>query len=541
VKKTLLAVALVTTALLTAGAPAASADPVVGVDMSCLAPAGNPAPGSPEWQQRDTQNQYCATLRLRDQFLSPAFGFGNTTQGAQLWVDQATQQAGEPSHVHGGTTTLIPGSQSADPFRTLRRWVDAGRGTVTAVRFNALDGAQLRGHVFLPPASVPKPPGGYPGVVITDGSIQAFENLYFWAAEDLAEAGYEVMTYDVQGQGDSDLFPANCPDPSNPSPSCQGVPYQQNYNFFQGAEDSLNFFLSSPEQPYTGGVYNPSIRDLDTNRVAVAGHSLGAAAVSDVGQCDNRVKAVVAWDNLSKITDCSGVTIDPQYQSADLIHAPALALTNDYAFNPQPMSSPPNPHAKDAGYNQVAAAGEDAQIVAFRNATHLTYSYIPAVLPANELSERMASYYTTAFLDLELKGDPSGYQRLTADKFDDSADVHSIGAGIFDATAHDPADPYSGNIPYKIAGISVPDAVSFYYLSEYSLRDPQSGALTTCDDMRSGCTGPPRQLPPVEGSPPGAGAGSPGQPGPAAAGATNRLQPKAAKCNHRKKGCTKKR
>jgi hypothetical protein len=234
-----LVIALVAGAL----APAAVADPVVGVDMSCVAPAGNPAPGSAEWQQRDTQNQYCATLRLRDQFLSRAFGWGNITQGASLWLDQATQQAGEPDHLHGGITTLVPGSQSADPFRTLRRWLDDERGHVTPVKFTALDGAQLRGHVFMPPGDVPEPKDGYPGVVITDGSVQAYENLYYWAAEDLAESGYVVMTYDVQGQGDSDLFPANCPDPSNPSTGCRGVPYQQNYNFFQGAEDSLNFFL----------------------------------------------------------------------------------------------------------------------------------------------------------------------------------------------------------------------------------------------------------------------------------------------------------
>ena len=87
------------------------------------------------------------------------------------------------------------------------------------------------------------PRAGYPGVVITDGSVQAYEELYYWAAEDLAEAGYMVMTYDVQGQGDSDLFGADCPDPPRAT-SCEGVPYQQNYNFYQGAEDSLSFFLS---------------------------------------------------------------------------------------------------------------------------------------------------------------------------------------------------------------------------------------------------------------------------------------------------------
>ena len=483
VSRVLLLCALLAGAL----APSAAAEPLVGVDMSCLAPAGNPAPGSPEWQQRDTQNQYCATLRLRDQYLSHAFGFGNITQGASLWVDQATQQAGEPSHIHGGTTTLVPGSQAADPFRTLRRWTDAGRGLVTPIKFTALDGAQLRGHVFMPPASVREPRSGFPGVVITDGSIQAYENLYFWAAEDLAEAGYVVMTYDVQGQGDSDLFPAGCPDPANPAVQCQGVPYQQDYNFYQGAEDSLNFFLSTSAKRYSDGTYNPYFRHVNPARIAVAGHSLGAAAVSEMGQCDNRVKTVIAWDNLRAITDCKGVTIPAAYRSDKLIHAPALALTNDYAFNPQPMSSPPDPHSKDAGYKQIVKAGLDAQIVAFRNATHLTYSYIPAVLPANELSERMASFYTLAWLDLQLKGDPTGFTRLTAKKFDDSVDVHSIGAGIFDVTAADPTDPYSGNIPYKIAGISVPDAVSFYYQSEYSLRNPKTGVTATCIDMRASC------------------------------------------------------
>jgi alpha-beta hydrolase superfamily lysophospholipase len=445
----------------------AHAAPPVGVDMSCVAPAGNPAPGSAEWQQRDTSNQECATLRNRDQLLNPAFGFGNLTEGAALYADQAAQQAGEPGHPHGGVTTLVPGSQSADPFRTLTRWTDAGRGRVSPVKFTALDGAQLRGHVFIPPASVPRPRGGYPGVVITDGSVQAFENLYFWAAEDLAEAGYMVMTYDVQGQGDSDLLPKDCA-----PASCPGVPYQQDYNFFQGAEDSLSFFDS---------VANPYFTDLDRSRIAIAGHSLGAAAVSEVGQCDKRVKAIVAWDNLGAIKDCSGATIPARYRSATLVHAPALALTNDYGFQPQPMAAPPDAHAKDAGYKQVAAAGLDAQIVAFRNATHLTYSYIPAVLPANELSERMASYYTRAFLDLELRGDRSGLARLTATTFDDSADVHSIGAGVYDPSAADPSDPYSGNVPYKIAGIPVADAVSFYYQSEYSLRGK------TCIDMRAAC------------------------------------------------------
>src|SRR5689334_12065020 len=79
-------------------AATAAADAPVGVNMQCLAPTGYPAPGSPQWRVRDTRNQTCATLRLRDQYANPAFGFGNTTQGTSLWIDQASQQAGEPTH-----------------------------------------------------------------------------------------------------------------------------------------------------------------------------------------------------------------------------------------------------------------------------------------------------------------------------------------------------------------------------------------------------------------------------------------------------------
>jgi len=51
----------------------------------------------------------------------------------------------------------------------------------------------------------------------------------------------------------------------------------------------------------------------------------------------------------------------------------------------------------------------------------------------------------------------------------------------------EPGDPYSGNVPYKIAGIPVADAVSFYYESEYALHNPRPGVLAMCVDMRAGC------------------------------------------------------
>ncbi|HTX44858.1 MAG TPA: hypothetical protein VMD48_01105 [Solirubrobacteraceae bacterium] len=504
------------------------------VDTGCFSAADNHiapdanssgVPTNPAWIERDALNQYCATLRLRDQFTSPAYGSENALVGSSLYLDQLEQQVSDgPAHIHGGITTLVPGSQAADPFRSVTAWEQRTGGKVIPVSFTSSDGAVLRGNVWLPPPGAPTwRHGTYPGVVITDGSVQAFQQLYYWAAEGLAQYGYEVMTYDVQGQGDSDLLPASC----TPSAAeletgslCQGVPYQQNYNFFQGAEDSLNFFLSTPSAP-DGGSYNPGWQLLDRNDVGIAGHSLGAEAVSWVSQCDKRVKAVVAWDDLYPVTmsQCASNVTVPQADQASAEHAPALTTTNDYEFNMQPQLTVPDPNGSTngggldgtAGYLSLAKAGIDSEIVSIRNGTHLTYSYIPYVLPANEIGERIAFYYTLAWFDEYLRGgkDPllpaadTAYHRLTnLGTYDESADRNdnrtnrgaadiSFGAGTYSAAqaAADPTDPAAGNVPYEIEGISIPDTLSFYYYSEYSLHDPgaKHDPLKTCNDMLAGC------------------------------------------------------
>src|SRR3954447_20081438 len=507
-----LAVALL--ASLTAGG-LASADPLpgLGVDQQCFAPTSRidpmadatGTPTNPAWIARDQVNQYCATLRLRDQAASPAYGKANLTLGAQEQVRRLQEQLADgPGHVKGGFTVLVPGSQAADAFRSIPDWERLTGGKATRISFTSSDGAKLYGHLWTPPKSVPKPAGGYPGVVITDGSVQAFEQLYYWAAQGLAQYGYQVLTYDVQGQGDSDLLPADC----SPS-SCPGVPYQQSYNFYQGSEDALNFFL---------GAHNPGRTALDAQHVGIAGHSLGASAVSWVGQCDSRVKTIVAWDDLIPVApkQCAANVTIPKAYRATRLHAPALATTNDYEFNVQPAYKVPNPHGDsnaggldgDAGYLSLAKAGIDSEIVSFRNGTHLTYTYIPYVLPSNELSERFAFYYTLAWFDRYLRGgaDPytsqSAYQRLTTlGAYDASADSNrlgkvSIGAGTFDpaAAAADPANDAAGNVPYTVKGIPILNSLSFFYYSAFRLTDPRTHHVRTCSDMLAHC---PKTAPPT--------------------------------------------
>jgi hypothetical protein len=116
--------------------------------------------------------------------------------------------------------------------------------------------------------------------------------------------------------------------------------------------------------------------------------------------------------------------------------------------------------------------------VALRASTHLEYSYVPYILPASRLGERVAFHYTLAWFDYHLRGAPEAYQRLVAPVFDGSADASAIGGGTY--------DPSVGNVPSTIAGLPVADRLSFYYLSEYALTAPD-GSTVTCVDMRAGC------------------------------------------------------
>ena len=100
---------------------------------------------------------------------------------------------------------------------------------------------------------------------------------------------------------------------------CPGVPFQQLSNFVVGTEDAIDFFTSTAaaplRQPRLGRragrraqpvrvVVRPQHgrerRDAGPpTKLAIIGHSMGAAAVSKVQATDRRVAAVVALDKLA--------------------------------------------------------------------------------------------------------------------------------------------------------------------------------------------------------------------------------------------------
>jgi dienelactone hydrolase len=470
--------------------PAVRAADSSAVDCESPAPSPDPKADPNAWRQRDAQNLLCATQRQQDELSNPAFLRKWAVEDAKAEPQVAgvlLGQAAEPTRPHVNPIYPNPTAKVGDPFRMPDEWEAAGRGQVERFSIIASTGAKLVARLYSPNAVPNEQP--LPAIAFIPG-LQSYNEVNEWFAEGMAEAGYVVLILDPQGQGDSENLPHN-PDGSI-NCSASGCPNAQTNDKPETAS-AIEFLLSKPSQPYKYAVganaagtltYNPLWARVDDNRIGIAGHSLGAIAVTPIGQEDPRVKAVVSYDN-----------IDAKLPAADLasIHAPTLFFGVDYAFpsvlTPKDPSSPPDPdqHIK-AAYSQVVAAGVDAMAIDTRASTHYEFGYqpFPASFQASRYGERVTFSYSLAWFDRYLKGDTDATKRLTELTFDGSADVHSIGAGTFDqaAAAADPANASAGNVPYKINGKCVANLLSFYYHSAYRL---EGGALTSTDMRARSC------------------------------------------------------
>ena len=413
--------------------------------------AADPQPDDPAYTARDAQNIASAYGRVTDEQLqNPAYLPALVQAATEKGVDQLLAQAASPTRPAITPGNLFPGWNVGNPLRA--GW-EHTRGRMTPVAFTNRYGALLRGHVYRPRPGAVDPytgrtlHGPFPGVVITEGSVQGSEGMYEWLAQDLAERGYVVLTYDVQGQGTSETFPhQDSPADTNALPfcnpfatpadgettGCPGVPSQQLSNFVVGTRNALGFFTSTPDHPYrnkaAGGTevsaYNPYWRLFDrspdrhtvtpgrTTRIAIIGHSMGAAAVSKVQGTDDRVEAVVALDKLT-----GPGSAGPLNGSGNRPTVPALAVQSEYGFSvtpwfmsggssltPQPSPNGPDPMRERAtGFDAWHRAGVDSMLVVPRASTHLEYTDIPLVLPASRYGQDLTSVYVQRWLDRYLK------------------------------------------------------------------------------------------------------------------------------------------
>jgi hypothetical protein len=480
------------------------------IALTQAAAAAGPKPGSPEYVQRDSQNiadAYGRQTAPDGQFNNPKYTLALREEHNDVFLQQLAQQAASPGHLALTPGNVFPGWNGGNPFR--RGW-NGKRGQVTQISYTNRYGALIRGDLFapLPGARDPysgkelKPP--YPGVVITTGSIQGSERMYWWLAEDLAERGYEVLTYDVQGQGTSETLPhendqVNALPFCNPfaAPAdkeqfgCPGVPAQQESNFVFGTQDALSFFLSTPAahypNPHAGSTevnpFNPYWQLFDrspdkrtvtkgrTTRVAIVGHSLGAAAISYVQGVDKRVETAVALDKLSADPD-HGI---PQSEKVKPV-VPALGVQSEYGFNVQPYtlshgsSIEPQPGPPDqgpdpmrergTGFEAWRKAGVDSMVIVPRSSTHLEYTDIAYVLPASRYGQDVASVYTQRWLDRYLKHEDAPLLSSSL-RYIEPVDVGKWQAVNLQRSKH----------------------LSFYFCSAYSVRDPRTGLRTANGDI----------------------------------------------------------
>jgi dienelactone hydrolase len=402
-------------------------------------------------------------------------------------VDATAMQAADPER-DMLTHLCSTGEDGCAGDARLYDWQAGGYGIVQKVLFTARNGATISGHVWATKAG----PAKRPGIVITNGSVQAPEQLYWFVAQTLAKQGYVVLTWDPQGQGQSDTG-------GEGADQQEGVPAQSDGRpFFDGTEDALNFFFSSPSHPYepikscmTGtshaakqdrrvkaglnAGYNPAWEQLDASRVGIAGHSYGAAGVSYIGQFDPRVKAIVAWDNLGG-SDPNANFIgqraaeqpcpaDPSQRAAAPITKPALGMSADYFIPPQPNTADPDPLAKSKQSFAYSKAGVDTGEIIIRGGTHYDFDWIPNHgFPATLRGADEITWYTTAWFDKYVKGDPTADERLTSGGWRSDAQEAAV-------------DPHGdGNM------------FSWYYKSRLDI-GLSGGGRFLCEDMRPGCPG----------------------------------------------------
>lgn len=375
------------------------------------------------YRQHDIDNMSRATVsgRQRAYLTDPAYARAITPASAESFLANLGKQVADIPHGRHYLTLgqLLPGGAVGDP--TMYHELHP-----TTVGFVSRTGAKLVGRLWSD-----EKPGGHPGVVITPGSIQGTQHMYWWAARTLAKAGYVVLTFDVQGQGESETFGHSG---GKTYPTTAGFPFQQLPNFVDGTVDALRFFFSTTASPYVPGGWtaeqvraeraagdnslswtNPMASSFDHANLGLAGHSAGAGAVSVVQQCSDAanlwrtltvctgrsfpIKAVVGWDGLSS----SGVTpvVPAMNQQAD-----------GYFFGPQPTFTAPDATAHLGALKAWTAKGLDTYALTVRGGTHIEWVDVPYILPSTTYGNRMADHYTLAWMQRYVS--PSASTRAAA-------------------------------------------------------------------------------------------------------------------------------
>lgn len=434
-----------------AGAKVDSNNAPVVIDTTC----DSAAYPSPEFAQCEAQN-VAHTYEANAEQLNPVFQARALQQQQTNSTAMLMRSISDPSWSLPpafGNSPATPlcaagmGPCVGDPFRYPgvdgpdgKRFYEQEAEVIPVVYYDQ-GCARISGKVWRPRKEINST---LPAIVVKNGSVQAGEQLYWWAVQEFVRAGYTVLTNDPRGQGASDA--------STPSGEQGG-----NFNgavFYEGLVNDIDFLLSSPAQPYPHeaackGTYptktnsfNPFHALVDPDRVGLAGHSFGAGGVTWVqsyGASDsqpwpgkltptNPVKVVVAWDALGSRSKPNSATLSslPPLNGADSAirpseappvsaRVPAMSFTSEYGFTPIPfVRNPPRDEHLHA-FKQWKEASLPVYALTIAGTTHLDYS-LGYALPASSWCPKvennacvggwarpMITHYTLAWFDRYLK------------------------------------------------------------------------------------------------------------------------------------------
>jgi hypothetical protein len=436
-------------------------------------PLGDPEPGTPEWDEQQSERVACGTQRNEDRRYHPPFVTAwSVGSYGQDWYREPVRFDGVrfrydyfPAERLEAVGLGIPGVAAAEVYRP------CAPGTCGNLP------SEL--ERFSPP---------YPVAVVWHGAIAQMKHHRF-TAQMLAEQGYLTIVLNGAPVGGAPTFPDG------------------------GMGPAVLDWLASEDSGAFG-------READLDRVGFAGHSMGAAAALEA-QGDPRVDAIVAWDSNSAgdaITDENCVDGNPC--------APIMYLRADGAFSaPQNSTRDDYPEERDWGlvpYLTHRERGMDAFHITLRATNHIDWNGNGiGALAGNRFAELVINYYTLAWLDRHVKGAlvvddgrvvtqagrseaeerahrqeivTRAYHRLIAERYDDSADRHNISMGFWDpvaaATSGDAL--YGGNTPYTIEGLSTTDRLATDFRSYCAVSLPSYTGPPGLDVLARADSGAPR-------------------------------------------------
>ena len=367
----------------------------------------------------------------------------------------------------------------------LNDWQAGGHGLVERVLWTARNGSTVAGRVWATRAGARK----RPAIVITNGSIQASEELYWYAAQTLAKAGYVVVTFDPQMQGLSDTY-------GEGGDRNEGFPSQTAGNtFYDWTQDAIDFLLSTPAKPFCarpsrsgtshcpkqdaarqGGAERRVQPHVEAGRGPPDRHrrATPTARRASAGWASRTSAWTPSWPGTTCATRRGRPGPAPRWRARAARAAPpgpppghrvpSLGLTVD-STGGEPRTSDPDPLGKSGASRAFSKDGVDTGSMVIRGGTHFDFSYIPMQpFRATLRGVDLTAWYTRAWFDRYVKEDPAADRQLLSTRWRSDPGDRRV----------DPAG--GGNL------------FSFYYRSRLDFHTT-AGKRFACEDLRSGCPG----------------------------------------------------